>query len=207
LKSSKEEDVITGTEDRTPAETGARFWSKVDLDGPWVPYMDTPCWVWTAHTDKDGYGKFKMNVGGKWKGKRAHAVAFYLAEGRWGGPMILHHCDNPACVRRDHLFEGDAKANSDDMRHKGRGRNQDHESCVNGHEFNEVNTYWRSETRRMCRACDRERKQAARTGRTSDSSKSSTGEDASTGTAAPTRADLVRMTRAEFEAYVRGERR
>ena len=161
---------------RTRTEVGARFWAKVDLDGPVMPGMDTPCWVWTDHTDKDGYGKFKMNVGGKWKGKRAHAVAFYLAEDYWGSPMVLHHCDNPPCVRRDHLFEGDAKANSDDMRHKGRGWRQDQEECVNGHPFDEANTYWRSETRRMCRACDRERKRAARSGKTSDSSKSFTGE-------------------------------
>lgn len=34
--------------------------------------------------------------------------------------MVLHHCDNPNCVRIDHLFAGDAKANAIDMRTKGR---------------------------------------------------------------------------------------
>jgi hypothetical protein len=43
------------------------------------------------------------------------------------------------------------------------------------------------------------------TGSRSDSSKSYTGEDVSTGTAAATRAELREMTRDQFEAYVRGE--
>jgi hypothetical protein len=177
---------------RTRAEVGARFWEKVDLDGPWVPHMDTPCWVWTAHTDKDGYGRFKIAVDGKWKGRTAHAVAFFLAEGRWGKPMVLHHCDNRLCVRRNHLFEGDADDNAKDMARKGRAWRQDQEECVNGHPFDEANTYWRTETRRMCRTCDRDRKQKSRTGRTSASSRSSTEAASTTGTAAAIVAEVDR---------------
>jgi hypothetical protein len=35
--------------------------------------------------------------------------------------FILHHCDNPACVRPDHLFIGSAAENMKDKIQKGRG--------------------------------------------------------------------------------------
>jgi len=39
-----------------------------------------------------------------------------IPEGQW----VLHRCDNPPCIRPDHLFLGDAQANSDDMVSKDR---------------------------------------------------------------------------------------
>ena len=35
---------------------------------------------------------------------------------------LCHKCDNPACVRISHLFEGTQKENVDDARSKGRMR-------------------------------------------------------------------------------------
>ena len=37
------------------------------------------------------------------------------------GKMVLHRCDNPICVRPDHLFLGDAASNAADRQQKGRG--------------------------------------------------------------------------------------
>lgn len=37
------------------------------------------------------------------------------------GVDVLHHCDNPPCVRPDHLFLGTARDNVGDMLAKGRG--------------------------------------------------------------------------------------
>jgi hypothetical protein len=42
---------------------------------------------------------------------------------------VLHHCDNPPCVRPDHLFLGDAIANNADKVRKGRqSRGDQHDS-------------------------------------------------------------------------------
>ena len=36
---------------------------------------------------------------------------------------VCHHCDNPICFRKEHLFIGTAKENNQDMIRKGRDNN------------------------------------------------------------------------------------
>ena len=95
-----------------------RFWSKVDRHGPISPGLGR-CWVWIASRDSNGYGQFRFGPG---RAKKAHRVAFFLAEGRWPEPLALHRCDNPPCVRRSHLFEGTQRMNMRDAFAKGRVR-------------------------------------------------------------------------------------
>jgi hypothetical protein len=86
-----------------------RFWSQVRKgDG---------CWEWTGARSK-GYGQVRLN------GRRvgAHVASFELNVGPVGGLDVLHRCDNPPCVRPDHLFLGTAKDNVADMMAKGRNR-------------------------------------------------------------------------------------
>lgn len=86
-----------------------RFWPKVQ--------KGEDCWRWLGSTTLKGYGSF-------WDGQRlrpAHAVAYELMV----GPIPLgldccHSCDNPPCVRPDHLFLGTRRENLQDMSRKGR---------------------------------------------------------------------------------------
>jgi hypothetical protein len=92
-----------------------RFWSKVSKsDG---------CWTWTGNKGVDDYGQFKYRLAdGKYATHRAHRVAFILAvRPLKAGELVLHKCDNPSCVRPDHLEAGDQSKNISDCYARGRG--------------------------------------------------------------------------------------
>lgn len=90
-----------------PAEE--RFWRHVrKSDG---------CWEWTGSTNDSGYGQFKVD---KWPVK-AHRFSWLLHFGSIPGDLLVcHHCDNPPCVRPDHLFLGSVDNNNHDKMRKGR---------------------------------------------------------------------------------------
>jgi hypothetical protein len=94
----------------------ARFWSKVDKDGPIHPILKTRCWMWTGSTSKLGYGRFWMER----SIQLAHRVSWYLSLGSWPTPDALHKCDIRRCVRPEHLWEGNNRDNCLDMHSKGR---------------------------------------------------------------------------------------
>lgn len=96
-----------------------RFWSKVNKAGPTLRPEIGPCWEWTASKDQDGYGYFypfgKRHV-------RAHRFARLLAGDDVQGLVVRHRCDNPGCVRHDHLVTGTVAENVADRQAKGRGQ-------------------------------------------------------------------------------------
>lgn len=83
----------------------------------WAKVHKTPgCWEWRASISNKGYGQF-------WDGQRlvlTHRYSWTMAHGDPGEMWVLHRCDNPPCVRPDHLFLGDVNANVADMMQKGR---------------------------------------------------------------------------------------
>jgi hypothetical protein len=96
---------------RWPKQTvEERFWSHVDKSGD--------CWLWTGYRNPQGYGIFNIRKG-KWE--YAHRYAWKLT---YQSPLsslhVLHHCDNPPCVRGIHLWIGTHQDNMADMMRKGR---------------------------------------------------------------------------------------
>jgi hypothetical protein len=102
---------------RSKRSLAERFAEKVNKNGPIMPNMVTPCHVWTASCDTRGYGQIADEDG---KLVRATHVAWKIEHGEYPKNGALHHCDNPPCVRPDHLFDGTQKDNSADMIKKGR---------------------------------------------------------------------------------------
>lgn len=98
------------------------FWSKVNKNGPVPSHCPElgPCWLWTAAFFKSGYGALGVNLDDMKTTTSAHRVAWFLETGKWPDPCALHKCDNRACVRFSHLFEGTVRDNNADMKEKGR---------------------------------------------------------------------------------------
>ncbi len=92
---------------RTSADE--RFWSKVA--------KGQGCWWWTAYRNRDGYGLFSQNG----RTRVASRVAWEMSRGPIPvGLVVCHRCDNPSCVRPDHLFLGTHADNARDRDEKGR---------------------------------------------------------------------------------------
>ncbi len=101
-----------------PTDIKTAFWSQV------VKHDGDGCWEWTGNKSRSfGYGSFAYAG----TTKAAHRVSWEMHN----GPiqvnseiriLVCHKCDNPPCVRPDHLFLGtDADNNKDNML-KGRCR-------------------------------------------------------------------------------------
>lgn len=92
---------------RPPEE---RFWAKV----PERP--EEGCWEWRGTRQNAGYGYFydgERKVG-------AHRFVCEVTYGPSAGRHALHACDNPGCVRPDHLRWGTRSENMADAVRRGR---------------------------------------------------------------------------------------
>jgi hypothetical protein len=85
-------------------------------------------------------------------------MEYVLGRELTSGEVVRHKCDNPTCVRREHLEMGTPAENARDIVERGYHHNASKTHCKWGHAFDEENTYVTpSNGKRQCRACARER--------------------------------------------------
>lgn len=104
------------------APTGENYRFALGCADEWIERFDAmvdtsgDCHIWRGAKNKQGYGVFF--VAGKTL--LAHRLQQALSGGNPSADVVMHSCDNPACVNVDHLSDGTHKANMADMDRKGR---------------------------------------------------------------------------------------
>ena len=132
-----------------------RFGQKYEVD------LNTGCWNWTAHINRDGYGMIRVSrehgLGS------SHRVSYKLFRGVIPEGLELDHlCRNRACCNPEHLEPVTKREN---QRRGLQNQNTTKTHCPKDHPLSGVNLYERN-GRRHCRACraenDRQRRVARR---------------------------------------------
>jgi hypothetical protein len=134
-----------------PADLMSRWWLRVRL-----PEDPDGCWEWIGAKWKRGYGKFTLPV--SQKRVPAHRWGYEQLVGPVAPNLDMDHlCRNPSCVNPKHL---EPVTHVENMRRgvaglKSSAREAGKIRCIHGHPFDELNTYWRADGGRNCRACGR----------------------------------------------------
>lgn len=113
---------------------------------------ETGCWEWTAHLDRNGYGKIKIDG----MSRLAHRTAYEVIEGPIPPSLHLDHlCRVRNCINPAHLEPVTARENMLRSPVHPAALSRQKTCCKHGHEFTPENTQITKRGRRACRACGR----------------------------------------------------
>lgn len=114
--------VSGGATTASPMRRRMSWVELVEHHGPafWALTKKTDeCWIWEGKTNAKGYGH--RGNGRNGTGVLAHRLSWMIHHGEIPPDVLVcHRCDNPPCVRPDHLFLGTAEDNNRDRQRKGR---------------------------------------------------------------------------------------
>lgn len=112
--------TATTFDHRSKSRNGNKFWSKVDKTPGHGPKGD--CWVWTGSRTPNGYGRMGLyTITQSSKSVSSATISWELLNGKVPkGKEIAHSCDNPPCVRPDHLRATTHRLNMREAFEKGR---------------------------------------------------------------------------------------
>jgi len=116
------------------------------IEENYSPEPNSGCWLWTGDTQR-GYPRICVSL----VSFRVHRWVYENTAGRIPRGHVVHHkCGVKCCVNPDHL-EAMSPRDHMGMHNTVDGR------CKRGHPFTEENTFRRSDGRRTCLTCKRER--------------------------------------------------
>lgn len=100
----------------TRRPVAARLLDGLDrVNGPTPPHAPElgPCWVWTGALTAEGYGS--ISVRGRHVYVHRAALEIALERPLGEGMLACHRCENRACARPSHLYEGTYTENNLDV--------------------------------------------------------------------------------------------
>lgn len=138
-----------GRTPNTEEQETISFWGRVDTSGN--------CWIWMGGKCRFGYGSSYSS--GKYI--KAHRHAYILSKGNIPKELeVMHSCDNPSCVRPEHLSLGTHRENMQDSLLRGRRPkylNEKRSVCKRGHNISSPENVYvnpnHPEKGRICRIC------------------------------------------------------
>lgn len=114
--------------------------------------IDGACWIYTGKVTAEGYGSICFE--GRAQG--VHRLAYESKIGPIAEGLVIDHlCRTRACFNPAHLEPVTCRVNV--LRGIGPAPQLAARThCANGHPFDEINTYVRSDGARRCRTCARD---------------------------------------------------